>query len=452
MRRTRTILFLLALAALSTLLLAPAGAGAAEPVAQAANDAPVASATRAHARHHGRAKQTHRRAVQRFRAQRRHARIVCRRRGKRAVVVRIRRVRAFRCVALVTKRRVAPKPVTQDATAVATSAADGWRGFGPGHWPGADWRPYADSSPFNQSAQGGVQVHPNSAALVQRSLQWGAPGNLVASADSDGDFGHPTFYSQPSDPLFTLRSAGGRSAIDGLRIPIPEVARAAGGDDGHMTVVTPDGWEYDFWQVTSKPAGGGTMTFNGGGRTRIDGDGLNSYGTAALYGNLAGMIRAPELIAGRIDHALFIVLKCTSSTTDFGYGTTKNSTSSGAFVYPALHGGASCSDPNVPPMGARFRLNMSDGQIQALPVPAWKKTILTALAHYGGYVGDTGGPGFGFMFESSTTYTAFGVQDPLVPFAQQNRLPVWEGQYVFKVADGVDWTRYLQVLAPPPSA
>ena len=33
---------------------------------------------------------------------------------------------------------------------------------------------------------------------------------------------------------------------------------------------------------------------------------------------------------------------------------------------------------------------MSDAQIAALAVPAWKKTILTALAHYGGYVGDTG--------------------------------------------------------------
>ena len=343
----------------------------------------------------------------------------------------------------------APESLSPQATTpTAPRPAAGWNGFGANHWPPATWRPYADTSPFNRQSIT-VPVHPNSAALVQRSLQWGMPGSLVTSADSSRDFGHPTYYSQPTDPLYTLRSASGRTAIDGQQIRIPAKARQAGGADGHMTVVTPLGWEYDFWQVTSKPAGGGVMTFSNGGRTRIDGDGLNSYGTAALYGNLAGMIRAPELIAGRINHALFIVLKCTSSTTSFGYGTTKNSTSNGAFVYPAMHGGSSCADPNVPPMGARFRLAMTDAQIAALAVPVWKKTILRALAQYGGYVGDTGGPGFAFMFESSTTYTAFGVQDPLVPFAAANRVTLWQGDYVFRLAEGVDWARYLRVIAPP---
>jgi len=296
-------------------------------------------------------------------------------------------------------------------------------------------------------------VHSNSAAIVKASLQWGTPGNLVASADSSGDFGHPTYYSQPSDPVFTLRSTNPNSAVEGMRIPIPDDARPAGGGDGHMTVVTPDGWEYDFWQVTSKPAGGGVLVFNGGGRTRIDGDGLGSFGTAALFGNLAGMIRAPELISGHIDHALFLTVKCTAMNTSFGYGTVAaQGSGNSAYVYPAMHGGSGCSDPNLPPLGARFRLNMSDAQIQALAVPGWKKTILTALAHYGGYVGDTGGPGFAFMFESSTTYTAFGAQDPLVPFAQANNLPTWDGQYVFHVADGVDWQKYLQVLTPPTRA
>ncbi|HYV14547.1 MAG TPA: hypothetical protein VE972_00825, partial [Conexibacter sp.] len=90
-----------------------------------------------------------------------------------------------------------------------------------------------------------------------------------------------------------------------------------------------------------------------------------------------------------------------------------------------------------------------DAQIAALNVPAWKKTILTALAHYGGYVGDTGGPGFGLQFESSATYTVFGLADPLVAFAQQNGISSSGGIYVFDVASGVDWARYLRVLTPP---
>jgi hypothetical protein len=80
----------------------------------------------------------------------------------------------------------------------------------------------------------------------------------------------------------------------------------------------------------------------------------------------------------------------------------------------------------------------------------WKKTILTALAHYGGYVGDTGGPGFAFEFESGTTYTSFGAADAMVTFAKANNVPTWNGRYVFNMSNGVNWAKYLRVLAPPP--
>ena len=131
-------------------------------------------------------------------------------------------------------------------------------------------------------------------------------------------------------------------------------------------------------------------------------------------------------------------------------GTTATSYGS-SYVYPAMHGGSACGseDPNVAPLVAHFMLEMSDAQIAALPVASWKKTILTALAHYGGYVGDTGGGGFGFMFESGTTYTALGLPDPMVAFAALNNVPTWNGEYVFDIASAVEWARYLRVLAPP---
>jgi hypothetical protein len=347
----------------------------------------------------------------------------------------------------------------QAAAPSTRGSAAGWNGFGVGSWPSGLWRPYSGSSPFNVSAVGAV-VHPDSAGMVQRVLSWNAQnpvGNLLAgTADTSVDYAHPTFYSQPSDPIFTLHATGGSPSIEGVRIPVPDAARAAGGADHHMAIVTPDGWEYDLWNVISKPRGGGTLTFELGGRTRIDGNGLDSYGTAARFGNLGGVIRAQELAAGRIEHALFITLKCTSTSTGFGYGT-RPAPGGGqsAFVYPASHGGSSCSSADnagAPPMGARFQLAMSDAQIQALGVPVWKKTILTALAHYGGYVGDTGGPGFAFQFESGTTYTSFGVADPLVTFAKANNLPTYNGTYVFNMATGVDWGQYLRVLTPPPAA
>ena len=79
------------------------------------------------------------------------------------------------------------------------------------------------------------------------------------------------------------------------------------------------GWEWDFWQVKSKPPGGGTLVVSHGGRTRAGGDGLGSNATAAHFGLQAGVIRAEEWAAGRIDHALFMTVRC----------------SAGASVYPA---------------------------------------------------------------------------------------------------------------------
>lgn len=356
-------------------------------------------------------------------------------------------------------------PTTPPTTETPTTPADpstagkanGWNGFGVGSWPGANWRPYAASSPFNRTI-GNAPVHSNSDAIVKEVLSWGLPGNVIAgSSGSTLDFAHPTYYAQPTDPIYTLRATGTKNYLEGMKIRIPSEAQPALGDDGHMTVVQPDGWEYDFWRVQDKPAGGGTLTFSIGGRTRIDGDGIDSKATASNFGNLAGVIRAQELAAGKINHALFIVVRCTSSTSGFGYNTTPApSSSQGAWVYPASHGGARCSaadEAGAPPMGARFQLDMTETQINALSVPAWKKTILKALATYGGYVGDTGGSGFAFQFESGATYTSFGHTDPLVSFSQSVGIKAgtgsWAGTYAYNMSSGVDWARYLRVTAPP---
>ena len=427
-----------------------------------ASAATRAHGTRAAAKHAPTCRAIHRRLARHLPLRTHRGRVKakqCRRAHRRAVLRRRRallRRRAERQTAStpVTPATPAAPPQAQTAsTPAARGAAQGWNGFGAGSWPGADWRPYASSSPFNQPIPDAPAVHPRSAQIVQKILSWGLPGTLTAgAAGSSSDYGHPTYYAQPDDPTYTLRSTYTSPAIDGRRIPVPSDAQPAGGGDGHMTIVTPDGWEYDLWQAEPKPAGGGTLTFSLGGRTRIDGSGLNSAATASNFGNLAGVIRAQELAAGRIDHALFVVLKCTSGDTSFGYGTDPGPYDQAAFVYPASHGGGSCSsadNASTPPMGARLQLAMSDAQIDALAVPDWKQTILKALAHYGGYVGDTGGPGFGLMFESSTMYTVFGETDPLVAFAQRNGISPRGNLYPFDMAGGVDWARYLRVLTPP---
>jgi hypothetical protein len=196
------------------------------------------------------------------------------------------------------------------------------------------------------------------------------------------------------------------------------------------------GWEYGFWQVRQKPASGGTLTVSWGGKTRVDGLGLGSGATAGNFGLAAGIIRPQELAAEEIDHALFMVVKCTNGTS----------------VAPAgADVGRTCSSmglPNTgaPAMGQHFFLDMSAAEIEALGVPAWQKTVLRAMAEYGLYVGDTGG---GFLkLESGSSYTSLGQADPWVGVAQGAGIAAsHEGTYTFDLAAAVDWRSQLKVAA-----
>jgi hypothetical protein len=305
--------------------------------------------------------------------------------------------------------------------------------------PGACWRPYADSSPFNRGVGVSPRLLSNSSTIVGRVNDFGPPDNL--SVGGSTDWGHPVYYSQAGDPVFTVHCTKpwGTCEVEGAQVQIPDAARVATAGDGHLAVVDQSGgWEYDFWQVADKPSGGGTLTVAWGGKTRIgtaDSDGLNSNATAAHFGLLAGVIRPPELDAGQINHALTMSVKCTNGT----------------YVWPAEGPGSGTpcsslglSNSNAPALGQHFMLDMSDGEIDGLTVPAWKKTILKAMAHYGMFVGDTGGAAWGIQFESAASYTSFGYADPWVELANKWAVPTYSSAAsrtvrVFGLRDGVDW-------------
>jgi hypothetical protein len=206
-------------------------------------------------------------------------------------------------------------------------------------------------------------------------------------------------------------------------------------------------WEYDFWQVKHKPAGGGTLVVTWGGRTRIgtpDAYGLGAKATASHFGLAAGIIRPEELVAGKINHALFMTVKCTNGTS----------------VWPAGSGtGRSCSqmglsNADAPAMGAHFYLNVPQAKIDALAIPYWKKAILTAMARYGMYVGDTGSDytGWTIQIESGSSYTSFGLRDPWATLGTRWKLPTWSAGgtelYVFDLRGTVDWQGQLRVAKP----
>jgi hypothetical protein len=314
--------------------------------------------------------------------------------------------------------------------------------FGPGHWPSACWRPYSGLSPFNKPLPSSPRIAPQSDAVVRRLMSFGGPQNINAGqAGTRRDFGHPTYWSRRGDPWFRIHCTKpwGRCALEGLEIQIPDRARVPGGSDGHMTVVDQrSGWEYDMWRVQYKPRGGGELVTAWGGRTRTDGLGLGSDAVAGEYGTMAGLLRAEELQAGQVNHALFMFAYCDSGTA----------------VYPAVHAGRPCSHvglptADAPPMGARFQLDMSRHEIDALDVPEWKKAILRAMARYGMYLGDTGGS-WGVKEEGGLTYTSFGYPDRWVRFAKSVGAPYYapHGTWVLDLASGVDWASRLRMIDP----
>jgi hypothetical protein len=306
--------------------------------------------------------------------------------------------------------------------------------FRVGRWPGACWRPYSAKSPFNRPIRANAKVDPSSDHIVRRLLGFGPPNPLRAGiADTDNDYYHPTYYGRPSDPLYTIRGGSDVQgfAVDGRQVRVPAGARPAGGSDHHMTIIY-GRHEYGFWEAQ---VSGRTINVSSGRKISLGGSGLAASATAARFGGLAGVIRAPEMEAGRINLALFMAVNCTD----------------GRGVFPAAQvSEGECDDPrDAPSLGTRFQLNMSNSQINALKVPRWKKTILTAMARYGMYVGDVTGSPWTFQFESGSTYTSFGYQDAMVTFAKRAGVPRSGGAYVFNLSSGVNWARYLRVIAPP---
>jgi hypothetical protein len=103
-------------------------------------------------------------------------------------------------------------------------------------------------------------------------------------------------------------------------------------------------------------------------------------------------------------------------------------------------------------MGAHFFLDMSESEIVASGAPAWKQTIMRAMARYGMFVGDTGG---GFIkIESGSSFTSFGNADPWVQIAKDAGLPAWRNpatgkdQYRFDLTEGIDWATKLKMVSP----
>ncbi|MBV9818564.1 MAG: hypothetical protein JOZ07_09475 [Solirubrobacterales bacterium] len=321
-------------------------------------------------------------------------------------------------------------PIT--ATAAAAAPCPNTFGSISAAGPAGCFRPYAGNSVFNRQIPTNPALAPNSRAIISTMAanHVGFEGGRSAFAFTTGDGRDGIYYSQPSDPTVTVHCTyewgpgtcagpGNNVSIDGKQIHIPAGARPQDdGSDQHMTIIDQSaGLEYDFEHATWSPDHK-TIDVWSGAEVPIgpdSGTGLGSEATAADFATLAGLITEPELASGTINHALSISVPCTTGS-----------------VYPASgSNGFDCSKitaysnhGNSPALGQLLQLNMSDAQIADSHAPAWQKTIMTAMAHYGLYINDTNGNGgddiISLEAESDISYTSLGGQPLMANYVKNH--------------------------------
>ena len=174
-------------------------------------------------------------------------------------------------------------------------------------------------------------------------------------------------YADESDP--------GPYPFDGQT---PIEGGAGSGGDQHAFMINQDScvlYELYFanWNNGAPTAGSGAifdLNANGplrpAGWTSADAAGLPIF---------PGLVRYDEVQAGAINHAI----RFTTVRTDRSY------------LWPARHQAGNASNPNYPPMGARFRLKASYNISSYSPQA---QVILTAMKHYGVILADNGSDWF----------------------------------------------------------
>jgi hypothetical protein len=256
------------------------------------------------------------------------------------------------------------------------------------------------------------------------------------------DQGHPIVFAQSTDPLVNVSctiycgSPGTGIRQTPAQIRIPAKARPGDGSDAHIGVVQPDGTEVDTWGTTmplvdwidGATLSAATVLSCGNFYTGTGSSGGRSGATVGDSCLAGGIVTESELANNSIPHALFVKTNCFA----LNY-----------FVYPAYqHGDRTCSLPNGLPNGAHIWLDLTDAQINALPLAAFEKTLLRALHDYGGYVLDSVASkshDYGLIhikdtWESEAMYKPFGLVPPIDSWAQS------QGWRAVNVNGVIRWT------------
>ena len=225
--------------------------------------------------------------------------------------------------------------------------------------PDNPWRRVISSAP----------LHPRSAAWVANI---GASRFLHPDFGSDPSYGIPYSVVPASQPKVPISFTAYGDESDPGPYPIPPGARIEAGGDAHVLVASGDCHLYELFGAARSGSG---WTAQSGAVFDLRSNALRPAGwtsaDAAGLPILPGLVRRDEVLSGHIDHAL----RFTISTSQRGY------------ISPATHQAGSTTDPNVAPMGGRFRLKAS---FDLTPYHGAARVILQCLKTYGMFVADNG--------------------------------------------------------------
>ncbi len=231
-------------------------------------------------------------------------------------------------------------------------------------------------NPLNQEVAD-LPESPNSQAYVESI---GLSAHLHPDFGNNPSYGIPYVVVGPEQPKVPIKFTAYASESNPGPYPVPLNAPVEGGGrrgkgDKHVLVLQEETCMlYELYKATQR--GSGWRAFSGAvfnlrsdalrpeGWTSADAAGLPIFPLLARY---------PEVAAGAIDHAL----RVTVPSSQRGY------------IHPATHFASSSSNPDLPPMGLRLRLNagypLAGFSGQAL-------IIMEALKRYGLIVADNGSP------------------------------------------------------------
>ena len=226
-------------------------------------------------------------------------------------------------------------------------------------------------NPWNQNiAQ--APVHPDSAAIIAR-IQATGGDNLHPDFGENPSYGIPYVVVPASQANVPISYDAYGDESDPGPFPIPLNAPVEGGSDRHVIVVQ-NGTCQLFELFVGRRSGNGWVAASGA-KFDLNSNALRPLGwTSADAAGLPifpGLVRADEVAAGAINHAI----RVTFAQTRKGY------------ILPATHAASSVTRADAPPMGLRLRLKASY-DISALTGQA--RVIAEAMKTYGLIVADNG--------------------------------------------------------------